>query len=87
MLVPLNAHHLTDTMMGNGGSYSKGILSRHTLPSHTSTEANIDWSCFNDGSTCSRRNQEDEGQICGHLFIMQIRKTAQEGIKFIVGKR
>ena len=68
--------------MSNGGTYSKGVLSRHTLLSHTLTEKIIDWSCFNEAPTCSKCNQEDEGQMSGHSFIVRIKKNSTRGVKY-----
>ena len=85
------AYQSTDTIincslqwMSDGKMHSKGVLSSHTLLSHTLTETIIDWSCFNEAPTCSMCNQEDEAQMRGHWFITWTWKTAQEGFKFTV---
>ena len=102
MLVPqltrpqsqFNGYQSTDTIvncslgwMSNGEPHSKGVPSRHTVPFHTLTETIVDGSCFNKALTCSTCNQEDEGQSSGHSFIVRIRKTAPEGLKFTDSKR
>jgi hypothetical protein len=74
--------------MSNGGTHSRGVLSRHTLPFHTSTETIIDWSYsyVNEAPTCSPSNQEDEGQMRGHSQIGHEKIKGLEGLKFIVCK-